>query len=121
MEAQLAARLGRPAPGSEQPAAPRGIDDELFATSQYQRKDDLELGPSWITGITEVPLSMDQRLKNIEDTETAKKKMLTRSGMVRCVRVCVWGCLHDSSRGRTELLILGGDRGCSLGFRVFSP
>ncbi|KAL6772193.1 hypothetical protein ACKKBG_A29325 [Auxenochlorella protothecoides x Auxenochlorella symbiontica] len=82
VEAQLAARLGRPAPGSEQPAAPRGIDDELFATSQYQRKDDLELGPSWITGITEVPLSMDQRLKNIEDTETAKKKMLTRSGMV---------------------------------------
>lgn len=31
---------------------------------------------SWLTGIVEVELSMDDKLKNIEDTERAKKQML---------------------------------------------
>lgn len=37
---------------------------------------DTELGPSWVAGMTEVPLSLEQKLKNIEETEAAKKRML---------------------------------------------
>lgn len=38
---------------------------------------DTELGPSWVAGITEVPLSLEQKLANIEATEAAKKAMLS--------------------------------------------
>lgn len=33
---------------------------------------------AWMTGIVEVPLSVEQRLKNVEETEHAKRKLLSQ-------------------------------------------
>lgn len=95
MEAELAARLGRQVPGSDQPEPPRTLEDELYGgDGEFARKVDAELGPSWVAGIAEVPLSLEQRLKNIEGTEAAKEAMLVKSGMAGCVRwVCVRSCM----------------------------
>jgi hypothetical protein len=42
-----------------------------------------ETADRWLTGIVEVQLPMDYKLKNIEETERAKNKMLekTRRGL----------------------------------------
>ena len=85
MEAQLAARMGRAPQEGNTKAKPKTLEDELFEDSKFERKDDSELAPSWVAGITEVPLSLDQRLKNIEETELAKKAMLAKSGISRQV------------------------------------
>ena len=53
---------------------------------------------TWLTGIVEVELPMDEKLRNIEETEAAKKKIL--SERMRClpacgyVFICLWPCLH---------------------------
>jgi hypothetical protein len=53
----------------------------LYAFVDVQaRQVDTELAPTWVSGILEVPLSLEHRLKNIEETEAAKKRMLERSG-----------------------------------------
>lgn len=93
MEAQLAATLGRQVSDRKEKPKPKTLEEEVFADSKYQRKDDLELGPSWVAGISEVPLSLEQRLRNIEDTEAAKKEMLARSGMARSVAWCLTLCV----------------------------
>jgi hypothetical protein len=41
---------------------------------------DPELGPRWGAGIVEVPLDMEHRLRGIEATEAAKKRLLEKSG-----------------------------------------
>jgi hypothetical protein len=68
------------------------------------REVDTELAPSWVTGITEVPLSMEARLKNIEATETAKLGMLVKGGAKGGGRVGD-GSLKVQARG-------GGGGGC---------
>ena len=35
---------------------------------------------AWMTGIVEVPLSVTQRMKNVEETEEAKRRLLAQSG-----------------------------------------
>ncbi len=37
------------------------------------------MGTNWVTGIVEVPLSLDAKMANIEETEAAKKRMLEAS------------------------------------------
>ena len=43
---------------------------------------------SWMTGIQEVPLPMAYKLRNIEDTEAAKKRLLASSaaGASQCAQ-----------------------------------
>ena len=43
---------------------------------------------SWMTGIQEVPLPMAYKLRNIEETEAAKKRLLmsAAAGPSRCAR-----------------------------------
>ena len=35
---------------------------------------------AWMTGIVEVPLSVVQKLKNVEETEEAKRRLLSTGG-----------------------------------------
>lgn len=44
------------------------------------RRVDTELAPTWVTGILEVPIGLEHKLKSIEETEAAKKRMLAASG-----------------------------------------
>lgn len=37
---------------------------------------------AWMTGIVEVPLSVAHKLKNVEETEVAKKRLLESAGGV---------------------------------------
>ncbi|KAL4434193.1 hypothetical protein ABPG75_000634 [Micractinium tetrahymenae] len=87
IEEQLAKRMGRhledeAARAAAEEAARRAADPLLAALPEglQKRQQDTELGPSWVAGITEVPLSLEQKLKNIEDTERAKKEMLLMGG-----------------------------------------
>lgn len=81
VEEQLAKRLGRDQGGGDgDGAVPAAAPGEDGLMPMKQRQIDTELGPSWVSGILEVPLTMEQRLKNIEDTEAAKKKMLLAAG-----------------------------------------
>lgn len=87
VEEQLAKRMGRQledeaARAAAEEAARRAADPLLAALPEglQKRQQDTELGPSWVAGITEVPLSLEQKLKNIEDTERAKKEMLLMGG-----------------------------------------
>ncbi|GMH41936.1 hypothetical protein BSKO_09855 [Bryopsis sp. KO-2023] len=86
VENQMIAHLGKNASGVEQEfdsiADAERRDDEL-----YQIPESLKSGgtpnvtiPGLMTGITEVQLPMDVRLKNIEDTEAAKKLLLDAAG-----------------------------------------
>lgn len=84
VEEQLAKRMGRPGQEEEEAAAAEAerrarMQDPLLAAMPeglQKRQQDTELGPSWVAGITEVPLSMEQKLANIEATEAAKKQLL---------------------------------------------
>lgn len=40
-------------------------------------RQDTELGNSWVAGMAEIPLTLEQKLANIEATEAAKKQMLS--------------------------------------------
>lgn len=76
--------MGRPGQEEEEAAAAEAerrarMQDPLLAAMPeglQKRQQDTELGPSWVAGITEVPLSMEQKLANIEATEAAKKQLL---------------------------------------------
>lgn len=89
VEEQLAQRLGkRPndqdiddndqdAKGDKAKSGGGGLtslEDKLLANLK-PRQQDQELA-SWVTGITEVPLTIEQKLVNIEKTEAAKNKLL---------------------------------------------
>jgi len=65
------------------------LEDELLANLK-PRQQDQELA-SWVTGITEVPLTIEQKLVNIEKTEAAKNKLLAM-GLSKSA-----GCIGDSS------------------------
>jgi hypothetical protein len=85
VEEQLAKRMGRPV-GSEEDEEERErreklarLADPLLAAlpeGLQKRQQDAELGPSWVAGISEVPLTLEQKLANIEATEAAKKQLL---------------------------------------------
>ena len=57
-------------------AAPVG---SRLANVQTQKANQEDVS-AWMTGIVEVPLSVTQRLKNVEETEEAKRKLLAQSG-----------------------------------------
>ena len=84
IEEQLAKRLGRPVDEDEEAAAAVAAaararaDPHLAAMPEElkKREQDTELEPSWVTGILEVPLSMEQKLANIEAVEAAKNRLL---------------------------------------------
>ena len=59
-------------------AARARADPHLAAMPEElkKREQDTELEPSWVTGILEVPLSMEQKLANIEAVEAAKNRLL---------------------------------------------
>ena len=82
IEEQLAQRMGKQQGGGEdegeQRPAPTDLD-ALLPETLRPRAVDTELGPSWVAGITEVPLTVEQKLKNIEETEAAKKRILQKS------------------------------------------
>jgi len=71
--------------GSGQDAAGLPDEEDLYHVPEDLRvpkkEDDgqADLGESWAAGIQEVPLSLAYKLKNIEDTEAAKKALLERS------------------------------------------
>eukprot|EP00192_Tetraselmis_astigmatica_P020782 CAMPEP_0117667774 /NCGR_PEP_ID=MMETSP0804-20121206/11162_1 /TAXON_ID=1074897 /ORGANISM="Tetraselmis astigmatica, Strain CCMP880" /LENGTH=267 /DNA_ID=CAMNT_0005475555 /DNA_START=116 /DNA_END=916 /DNA_ORIENTATION=+ len=56
------------------------VPDEL-KTQIKQDDGQSDLGGGWAAGIQEVPLSIAFKLKNIEETEAAKKKLLEKSAM----------------------------------------
>lgn len=84
VEEQLAKRMGRDLGQDEEARLAEGerqrrLQDPLLAAlpeGLQKRQQDTELEPSWVTGILEVPLTLEQKLKNIEDTEAAKKQLL---------------------------------------------
>lgn len=84
IEEQLAKRMGKDVEAErerqrEEEEQRRRMADPLLAAlpeGLQKRQQDTELGPSWVAGMTEVPLSLEQKLKNIEETEAAKKRML---------------------------------------------
>ncbi|GFZ04447.1 hypothetical protein Acr_17g0000190 [Actinidia rufa] len=45
----------------------------LYASFQVKRRNSEESSTQWTTGIAEVQLSIEYKLKNIEETEAAKK------------------------------------------------
>lgn len=84
IEAQLAKRLGRRKPSEFADAADvaRTEEDELYSIpenlrAQNSKQQDVS---SWMTGIQEVALPMDFKLRNIEETEAAKKRLLSAAG-----------------------------------------
>jgi hypothetical protein len=85
VEEQLALRLGKRPNDQDDDDNAKGkkansggglasLEDELLANIK-PRQQDQELA-SWVTGITEVPLTIEQKLVNIEKTEAAKNKLL---------------------------------------------
>lgn len=48
----------------------------FFWQQKFQQNLNDTANDAWLTGIVEVELSMDEKLRNIEETELAKKKML---------------------------------------------
>eukprot|EP00884_Botryococcus_braunii_P022485 jgi/Botrbrau1/8920/Bobra.0148s0033.1 len=81
IEQQLAKRLGRSAAKAAE-VAPRSEEDDLYVIPENLRGQETKPQdvPGLMTTITEVPLSMNHKLKNIEETEAAKRRML-RGGM----------------------------------------
>ncbi|KAK9821176.1 hypothetical protein WJX74_004870 [Apatococcus lobatus] len=81
IQEQMAKRLGKP--GSEQPAAERDPLNDAF-NELYHIPEELQHGTSskqadassYMTGVVEVQLPMDYKIRNIEETEAAKKQML---------------------------------------------
>ena len=51
----------------------------MAVAAQTRRAADTDMGSNWVTGIVEVPLSLEAKMANIEETEAAKKRMLAAS------------------------------------------
>ncbi|GAQ87028.1 hypothetical protein KFL_003260110 [Klebsormidium nitens] len=78
IEEELAKRRGTAVQKAEQATN----ENELFMTPEHLRvrkRGDVDLGSSWTTGIVEVQLPVDYKLKNIEETEAAKKQLAEQS------------------------------------------
>ncbi|KAK9914818.1 hypothetical protein WJX75_000921 [Coccomyxa subellipsoidea] len=84
IEAQLAKRLGRQKPSEIEDVgdAARTDEDDLYSIPENLRaqKSKQQDVSSWMTGIQEVALPMDFKLRNIEETEAAKKLLLSVAG-----------------------------------------
>ena len=50
-----------------------GIDELCALQGQKIKQQDVS---SWLTGIQEVPLSLQYKMRNIDETEAAKKRLL---------------------------------------------
>ena len=79
LEARRALRQPQAPPASAAPAAHLS-DASLFVTPSHlalstSSFDAAEAGERWLTGISEVPLSVQDRMKNIEATEKAKRRL----------------------------------------------
>ncbi|KAI4383183.1 hypothetical protein MLD38_009052 [Melastoma candidum] len=55
------------------------VEDELYRVPEHLKKRSSEEGSTqWTTGIAEIPLPIEYKLKNIEETEAAKKLLQER-------------------------------------------
>lgn len=92
VERELAARLGKSDEAGDADAASGAVTQDIMVSDEFRRKEEREAGAAWIAGIAEVALPVTERVKNIEETEAAKKRMLAQAGLLRCVDVRgVWG------------------------------
>ncbi|KDD74847.1 hypothetical protein H632_c1036p1 [Helicosporidium sp. ATCC 50920] len=78
VENELAARLGRSA---ENDSKPDSSAPDVYVSDDFKRREEKEANAAWISGIAEVPLSVEERIRNVEATELAKKKMLAEAGL----------------------------------------
>jgi len=82
IEEQLAQRLGKKLPDSvaaEQAKArqTKTIEDHaLEAVAPKQRSFNADPGAAFVAGVTEVPLDVEHRMRNIEATEAAKAALI---------------------------------------------
>lgn len=78
----MAARLGREAPADPAAAGPRRhktVDEMALEAAVPRQKEGYdEPGAAFVAGVTEVPLGVEHRLKNIEATEAAKAALLAK-------------------------------------------
>lgn len=83
VEQQLAIRLGKELPdeagkGSKRP---KTVDEmALEAAVPKQKELYSDPGAAFVAGVTEVPLGVEHKLKNIEATEAAKAALLKKGG-----------------------------------------
>lgn len=84
IDAEVVKRLGKSADASNEDEGPearrRKLELELYAVpEEYKSQMQQEvIIPGLITGISEVALPLDQRLKNIEATEAIKRSLLSK-------------------------------------------
>ncbi|CAG8458395.1 11378_t:CDS:2 [Acaulospora colombiana] len=88
IEEEMRKRRGQPANSKNdvddaEPAGPSDPQDELFQAPEHLRieskpisEGNVQLSTTMLTAIPEVDLGIDVRLKNIEETEKAKRKLL---------------------------------------------
>jgi len=60
-------------------------EDQLYQTPDFLKQEsvldeDDASGERWLAGITEVPLNITYKLKNIEETELAKQELFSKRG-----------------------------------------
>ncbi|KAK9810647.1 hypothetical protein WJX73_007312 [Symbiochloris irregularis] len=86
IEEQMEQRLGRKRaadPAAQVTEADRDEQD-LYVTPEELKGQQINVtdGSAYMTGVLEVPLSISYKMHNIEDTEKAKRKLLSKSARV---------------------------------------
>eukprot|EP01006_Ploeotia_vitrea_P025321 TRINITY_DN58202_c0_g1_i1.p1 TRINITY_DN58202_c0_g1~~TRINITY_DN58202_c0_g1_i1.p1 ORF type:complete len:273 (-),score=50.56 TRINITY_DN58202_c0_g1_i1:81-899(-) len=84
VEEQIRKRRGgeEDADGTEQAAQPKSIEAQAVATPAHLTKSEMistEDANRWLTGIQEVALPVEYKIRNIEDAEVAKKKHVAKA------------------------------------------
>lgn len=85
VEQELAKRRGLAGDGQDAAADAKSAEDELYKIPEHLKvkQSALDEGSSaWTTGIAEVALPIDFKLKNIEETEAAKKALQQRGHQI---------------------------------------
>jgi len=88
VEEQLAKRLGKDLPESDNDYTsgkgskrPKTVEELALETAVPKQKDLYsDSGAAFVAGVTEVPLGVEHKLKNIEATEAAKAALLAKGG-----------------------------------------
>lgn len=126
MENELAARLGRSA---ENDSKPDSSAPDVYVSDDFKRREEKEANAAWISGIAEVPLSVEERIRNVEATELAKKKMLAEAGLAMCAgslkgawthahfshHILTLPCQSPCRPGKDEEEDFGGSKGLRRG------
>ena len=113
VEQQLAKRLGKELPDEAAKASkrPKTLDELALEASVPKIKEIYsEPGAAFVAGVTEVPLGVEHKLKNIEATEAAKMALLVKGGNAARAR---GGFLEED--GEEGYGAGGGGDGCKRG------